>query len=345
MLGADDPAVPALQDVVTAAQRARELTAQMLTVSGKQQTPEQPVDLNAIIRETLQLLRVSIPAAVILEDAFEADLPLTRGDPSQLRQIIMNLVINAADAIGQDDGRIRIATSTVTVPRDVARPDYVLTPRPGTYACLEVRDSGPGMDEETVARVFDPFFTTKPTGHGLGLPAVLGIVRGHGGTIRVESRAGQGTEFRVLLPLMAQQGSESAPRPQPVRPAAAGGILIVEDDDAIRSMLGRAMEARGFRAFLARDGVEGVEAFRSHAGEVACVLMDIMMPRLNGLDALTQMREHRQDVPVILMSGYVENEIPARLIGSSVAAFIRKPFRLADLDEVLRQVISTRQDI
>lgn len=331
-----------LEEVRTAALRASELTRQMLTYSGRGPSDVERVDLNELVRQTAQLLHASISKKVTLTYELADDLPAIRADASQLRQVVMNLLTNASDAIGQKQGAITLGTSL----RPVGGGDLAGTYPPqdlpaGRYVRLEVADTGCGMDEQTRRRIFEPFFTTKFAGRGLGMAAVLGIVRGHGGAIEVDSHPGRGSVFHVYLP-----ACEAAPAPQPAAEPAAprewrgSGTVLVVDDEAMVCNVAKAMlERLGFAVLTAQDGQEGLEIFRLRAGQVAAVLLDMTMPRMSGRETLRRMRRIRPDVKVIVASGYGEQDAALQFAGDGPTAFVHKPFDLAQIAAKLQEVV------
>jgi two-component system, cell cycle sensor histidine kinase and response regulator CckA len=341
----DSPLREMVADIETTALRAADLTKQMLAYSGKGRFVVRPVDLTALVREMAHLLQTVISKRAALKFAFATDLPAVEADATQLRQIVMNLITNASDAIGTDDGVITLRTGLRQATRDYLRSSYVDDELPeGTYAFIEVEDSGCGMDAETVERIFDPFFSTKFTGRGLGLAATLGIVRGHHGTIKVRTEPDHGTTFTVLLPCTAT----AAPGIVEQRPArrdrfrGTGAILVVDDDETVRLVARHMLERSGFTVLTARDGAEGVAAFSARRHDIALVLLDLTMPSLNGEEALHAMRQLKPDVRVVLMSGYSSHELAARFGAERLAGFIQKPFRVEELEACLTSALAPR---
>ena len=337
------PARECLEVIVQASRRAAELCRQLLTYAGRSRVERRSLDLRALVGETDAMLALGIPKSIELRRAFGADLPAVEADATQLRQVLMNLVINAAEAIGPRNGSITLTTGTVDCDRPLldrsrAEPEA----RPGTYVFLEVEDTGDGMDAATAARMFEPFFTTKFAGRGLGLAAVLGIVRGHGGGILVDSAPGAGTRVRVLLPA----GSSNAEGP----PATAGGdgrwrghgsVLVVDDEEPVRDVTRRYLERLGLRVTCAGDGEEALRLLRAAgAPGYDCVLLDLTMPRLDGATTLRLMREAGIQVPVVLTSGYDEHDLAGRFAGRGVAGFVQKPYGMGELAEHLRTVLA-----
>ena len=337
--------------IETAARRAAELTKQMLAYSGRGKFQVLPVNLDTLVQEMGSLLTVSIPKNVTLVEELHGALPAVEVDPSQVRQVVMNLITNAADSIGSNHGEVTLRTGLARVdPSDNGELHLPLLPGlederrgdPGLSVFLEVEDSGCGMDEQTRERIFDPFFTTKMTGRGLGLAAVLGIVRGHGGTLRVLSEIGRGTTFRVCFPAcgttpaaLTEIRSFDGGRER----SGAGYVLVVDDDDSVRGFAAETIAMLGFRLLVARDGLQGVETFRAHAEGVALVLLDLSMPRMGGEEALGQIRRMRPDVPVLLMSGYAEEDATRFTGALSLSGFIEKPFGPTELAARIREIL------
>ncbi|MGK2964986.1 MAG: PAS domain S-box protein, partial [Tepidiformaceae bacterium] len=337
----DSPARRTITDIETAAKRAADLTRQMLAYSGKGQFVVETVDLSNVVREMAALLEVSISKRVTVRYDFPAGLPHIEADATQLRQVIMNLLTNASDAIGDGDGLITVRTGTFFADRAYLAETYLDNELPeGTYVSLEVSDTGSGMDPETRARIFDPFFSTKFTGRGLGLAAVLGIIRGHRGAIKVYSEPGRGTTFRVLFPPAESAG------PAPSAPAEAtrlwsdgGTILIVDDDYAVRSVTARMLELAGFSTIIAEDGNRALELFDLHKESIDLVLLDLTMPGMDGEQTFRALRLRQPSIRVVLTSGYSEQDATNRFVGEGLAGFLQKPFRHQDLIDTLREVL------
>ncbi len=331
-----------LEQIEQAALRAAELCKQMLAYSGRGHFVVQQVNLTRLVEEALPLLQVSISKRVTLRHDLEGDLPAVIADVTQLRQIIMNLVINAADAIGERSGGVHVATGVMQADRAYLDQTY-LSPaiEPGTYVYLEVRDNGCGMTPETMARIFEPFFSTKFTGRGLGLAAVLGIVRGHGGAIRVDSEPDRGTTFRLLLPAALGRALPAATPSAPPAPSwrGQGTILVVDDEENVRAVTARILEALGFTAVLAVDGEDALNIIARRSGTFVAVLLDLTMPRMDGAEAFARLQRFRPGLPVLLMSGYTEQEAVGRFTGTGFAGFIQKPFHMQELRERLQQII------
>lgn len=339
-LSPTSPARETIQAIETAGQRAAELARQMLAYSGKGRFVIQSVNMNELVEEMAHLLRVSTAPGASLAFHLHPALPPVEGDATQLRQVIMNLVVNASDAIGDREGTIAITTSLVSASADLLRDTYLAPDLPaGDYVSIEIQDTGAGMSPETLGRIFDPFFTTKFTGRGLGLAAVLGIMRGHRGAIKVESEEGRGTTFKLLLPAASASLSHAEPGRTATPWRGSGTVLVVDDEPTVRTVTARALRAFGFDVIEAADGVEGVDLFTAHQERVVAAMIDMTMPRMNGIETLQRIRELDPRVALIMMSGYSEQDTMSRLADDSRAGFVQKPFELAALRETLRSFL------
>lgn len=334
VLGSHSPVHSYLDQVEKASLRAAELCKQMLAYSGKGRFVVSPVDLNTLVNETTNLLRLSISKRAAIHYRLAPGLPAVNADATQLRQVIMNLVINASEALGNSDGEISVATGSKRMTAaELTEAHATADAAPGEYVWCDIADTGCGMKPEVVARIFDPFFTTKFTGRGLGLAAVLGIVRSHRGALQVSSKPGEGTVFRVLLPSANRPARDLSPPPSTVTGwRGSGTVLLVDDEETVRITTGRMLEGIGFTVIAAGDGREAVEKFASHP-EVRFVLLDLSMPRLDGMEAFREMRKVRGDARVLLMSGFTKIEVMKRHRLDGIAGFIQKPFTMRQLAE------------
>jgi PAS domain S-box-containing protein len=339
-LPADSPALHSVKQIELAARRAADLTGQMLAYSGKGQFVIQPVDLNTIVKEIPQLLHVSIAKGVRLTYNFGSHLPAIEADAAQIRQVVMNLVINASEAIGETSGEITISTGVVQVTQGYLANTYLAPElRAGKYVFLEVTDTGCGMDAATQAKIFEPFFTTKFTGRGLGLAALLGIVRGHGGTLKVSSKPGQGSTFLILLPSAGALARVAEQAPPPALPCSQETVLVVDDEDSVRAVTARALERLGFGVLLAQNGHEGIDLFRTHTDSIGCVLLDLTMPVIGGEQVFQEIRRMKPDAQIVLMSGYSLDDATSRFGLEGLVGFLQKPFSSAELHEALQKVL------
>jgi two-component system, cell cycle sensor histidine kinase and response regulator CckA len=331
-----------LQRIEAASIRAANLCKQMLAYSGKGHFIVRRLDLGTLVEQTIELLRSSIQKKAILNLNLAPGLPPVMADATQLQQILMNLVINAADAIGERGGSIRINTGIARVDhKHLSQLAGATEISPGDYVFLEVSDDGCGMSPETRARVFDPFFTTKFTGRGLGLAAVLGIVRGHHGAISVHSELGRGTTFKLLLPKADGpiDVAEPPPRSPKDRWGSEGGLLLVDDEEEVRSVTSLMLQQAGFAPELAVDGREAVEKFQASPNQYRAVLLDLTMPRLDGVETLKELRRIHPEARILLMSGFSPKEVIERFDRDGPDGFIQKPFTAKDLLEALRCVL------
>ena len=337
------PARRTVQEIKQAALRASELTSQMLAYSGKRALRARPLDLNEMIREMSRLLEVSRSEKITVRHDLAEDLPPVVADAAQMRQVVMNLITNASDAIGGAEGTIAIRTGVQEATVGHFADTYLQEAGTGPYVYLEVSDTGCGMDPETQAKVFDPFFTTKFTGRGLGLAAVLGIVRSHHGVVEIHSDVGRGTLFRILLPMDPQAVLPEALAEESVAGTAGlamtGTILLADDEDNVRDVGKAMLETAGLTVLTAADGQEAVEIFRNHADGIDAVLLDVTMPRFDGRHAMRAIREIRPDVPVLLCSGYGEQDATRGLEDPHEAGFIQKPYQLDQLLAAVRDVL------
>ena len=343
------PALANIREIVAGANRAAELTRQMLAYSGKGNFVVETLDMSGLLDDMAHLLRTSIPRTITLNLDLDRALPPIKADVAQVQQIVMNLITNAAEAIGDGPGVIALSTGVTTcagedLAENLATPlGGESAPAPGDYVYFEVRDTGCGMDGETRGRLFEPFFTTKFSGRGLGMAAVLGIVRGHKGLISLETTPGKGSVFRVLFP-PTQDKPEAKPETGQYIPDSEcvqcrGIVLVVEDDKAVRNLTGAMLERKGLTVLTAADGRQGAELFREHADKIVCVLLDLTMPHLSGQACFEKLCQIREDVKVIAMSGYSEQQAAGLFHGRAPAAFLHKPFRQQTLNRMIEDVL------
>jgi len=335
------PAHEYIQDLERASQRAADLTRQMLAYSGKGKLVTAPFDVSSVVREMSRLLKAVIPKSVVLELALEDDLPLVDGDIAQFRQVVMNLIINAAEAIGERSGYVNVTTGSEYLEAEKAQAMHKAeTLVSGEYVFVEVADNGSGMEQAQLEKVFDPFYTTKFTGRGLGLAVVLGIVRSHKGAIQVQSKPGQGTSFKVLMPASPESVLRLEARDADLLDwRTSGTVLVVDDEPAIRTVTKRILSRIGMKAVLARDGKEGARMFGEMAKEIDLVILDLTMPRMSGEEALQQIRAIDPQAKVLLTSGYSEQDAVSRFADDTLAGFLQKPYTVADLVEKVRSII------
>jgi PAS domain S-box-containing protein len=362
--GSETASAMFLSRALSAVQTATGLAHQMLAYSGRGTFQLRAVNLSALVQENTDLLRAAIAHNRELTLQLAADLLPIQADPSQVQQVIMNLITNAAEAMGEQGGQITLTTGVCACDaRFLAASRGLEKPPPGRYAYVQVEDNGCGMSADVQQRLFDPFFTTKVTGRGLGMAAVLGIIRSHHGAILVHSTPGAGTTVQVLFPLSAQVSagaqeatetpliaaagsngmSGAAPATTPMAPPPQVGaphvqrrhVLVADDEPMVRSMCQSLLGSWGYSPLLAADGEEAVTLFRAHADEIACVVLDLTMPRLDGLGALKTLRQLRPGVRVILTSGYSQSEALARFDANGDTVFIQKPYQAQSLHDIL----------
>ncbi|MCP4662485.1 MAG: PAS domain-containing protein [bacterium] len=355
------PARLNLEEIEKASTRSAELAQQMLAYSGKGRFVIRPIGLRELVEEMAHLLEVSISKKAVLRYNFAENPPTFDGDVTQIRQVIMNLITNASEAIGDRDGVITVSTSAMDCDRaglddahEALRANLDEPLPEGVYTFLEVADTGCGMDAETSEKIFDPFFTTKFTGRGVGMAAVLGIVRGHKGAVKVDSEVGKGTTFKVLFPANEPADDGLAVRSMDAAEGkdwrGTGTVLIADDEERVCAVGKEMLERMGFSVLTAPDGREALKVLREHAGEIVCVLLDLTnltMPHLGGDEAFREMRRLDPGVAVILCSGYNEQDATQRFAGKGLAGFLQKPYRMAALKaklmETLRDTTSGRE--
>ncbi|MFT4542629.1 MAG: PAS domain S-box-containing protein [Planctomycetota bacterium] len=341
-LSPDDPARTNIGEIEIASKRAADLCKQMLAYSGRGAFNIVPVDLSQIVEEMMVLLQVSIPKQTVFNLDLAASLPAIKGDPTQIRQVVMNLISNAAESIEKGLGTVSISTSIRRSEQiSLSEEDQILILPDQTYVHLKVTDTGCGMDAKTVSKIFEPFFSTKFTGRGLGLSAVQGIMREHKGAIRVQSQSGMGTTVRLYFPVLDE----------PVQPKIAeplrdesyelnGTILVVDDEEAIRTVVERTLLRVGCQVLCANDGVEALEVLAKNQGAIDLVLLDLTMPRMGGPETLRRIQEIQKDIPVVLSSGFCEKEAMGHVTHLALAGFIQKPYQPEVLLAVLREALA-----
>lgn len=320
------PTAERLMEVLNASERAASLVRQMLAYAGKGRFVPEPLNLSAQVNAILPLVRASLSRLITLDLRLAENLPFIEADSSQLQQVIMNLAINGGEAIGESPGTLTVATFA----RESDRERQVV---------LQVSDTGAGMDDQVKTRIFDPFFTTKFTGRGLGLAAVLGIIRGHKGSISVDSERGKGSTFTVVFPATARQ------REKPGRPEAEpevrgyGTILVVDDEELVRNMARYTLQQLGYTVAVAEDGQAAVDRFTQAPDSFDAVLLDLTMPAMNGEEVLRRLRAIRADIPIVLSSGYTEAEAMGRFESQDLCAFLQKPYTATALARKIKAAV------
>jgi len=340
-LGRESPALQSVEQIERSALHAADLTKQMLAYSGKGQFVVEPIDLSKLIDEMDHLLMAAISKKSLLKFNLEKTLPAIEADATQVRQILMNLVTNASDAIGDSSGIINITTGAMDCDKNYLSSTYLKEElEEGLYVFLEVADTGIGMDDQTAAKIFDPFFTTKFTGRGLGLAAVLGIIRGHYGAVKVSTEPGKGTTIRVLFPCTekdAVEGKAGDTSKQVLREGVT--ILVVDDEESVRAVSKLLLEKAGANVITANDGHDGVEILRGNPDGIDAVLLDMTMPRMDGQEAFAEMRKIKPDIRIVLTSGYTEQDVTDKFEGKGLAGFIQKPYHPGELVKKMVDVL------
>ena len=302
----------------------------------------QAVSLNELVSEMGNLLSVSTSKKAMLSCDFSDDLPSIMADATQVRQVVMNLITNASEAIGDQSGTIGLRTGSVDCDGDYFADavDDSEPHAPGRYAYVEVSDTGKGMDGETQSRIFDPFFSTKFAGRGLGLAAVLGIVRGHKGALKVSSEVGRGTTFRVLLPAEAVRHMPVEATPPRAGDFRGGGlILVVDDEESVRALATHILQRAGFEVVTASNGREAVEVYARRQRDVRLVLLDMTMPHMDGEATFRALRELDPEAQIVVSSGYSKQEVAAQFAGKGLAGFVQKPYKTDDLLGKIRDLL------
>ena len=343
-LAAGMPAGEEITKIKSVAIRGAEIVRELMIYAGQDQARlREPVDLSRLVEEMLELLKVSISKHVALKIDLEQNLPAVLGNAPQIRQVVMNLVINASEAMGEQAGVIHVTASRVTRGRDKIVNNAANLPS-GEYVRLEVSDTGPGITEPTMAKIFDPFFTTKFAGRGLGLAVVQGIVRDHHGAIDVVSTAGQGATFQILLPCTAKRASRKIPNvPAASRSeqsgARTGTILLVEDEEVLRLATSKALRNRGYSVLEAGDGSAAMNMVRRLEVQIDAILLDVTLPGTSSREVFEEALRVRPKLKIILSSAYDRKTVDATFTGLRVTHFIRKPFQLRDLVAVLQAIL------
>ncbi len=343
-LPAGHPAVKNIEKSISAMERAAELTKQMLAYSGKGKFQFLTLDVAAMVSEHVSLFTASLSKNVKLSTHLPSSPVYVNGDPGQIEQIIMNLIINGSEAIGDSRGVVSITLTESVWSDEVLAPFSRLTGtslNEGAYALIEVNDTGKGMNRDVLTKIFDPFFTTKFTGRGLGLAAVLGIVQGHKGGITVDSTEGVGTTFRVMLPVVQAPLSVQSPVTDEGQHGAAVAttILVIDDESDVAGMAQDILETEKYTVLVELNPIRGIELFKQHRSEIGVVLLDMTMPEMSGKEVVDALRAFDPDVKIIITSGYSEDEVTRKLGSTKATAFIQKPYRSQSLLSMVHGVI------
>lgn len=338
-LPADSDARKNIDKAIKAAERAADLTRQMLAYSGRGQFEVQLVSLNSLISLNLHLFEAAVPKNVRVRAQLYQSLPPIEADIGQIQQVVMNLILNAAEAIGNQPGTVVVTTNTCNV--DSSDVDFWQRTggdalKPGAYVSLEVHDDGCGMDADTLSKIFDPFFTTKFTGRGLGLAAVLGIVRGHKAGLRVESKRGEGTTFKLIFPASNRRATKPV-TPVVVPDTQIGAVLVIDDEEPVREAVTDILEEEGFEVISAVDGQAGIESYTARAADIQLVILDLSMPGMNGAETFRELQRINPHVRVILSSGYSKDEATRHIARNRLVDFLQKPYDVTTLVSVIQR--------
>ncbi len=341
----NSPIAEYLEQIQNASERAAELCSQMLAYSGRGKFVITSYKLSDIVEEMVHLLRIAIRKEVVLDLLLSKRIPRVKIDLSQIRQVIMNLVINASESMEINGGLLTIKTTLITAKKNEIKGDYsedILSE--GNYVCLEVTDTGEGMNEETRKKIFDPFYTTKFTGRGLGLAAVLGIVRGHNGIIQVMSEQGKGSTFKVYLPVensenKPDQDDETTQSAENSSAISPGLILVVDDEEENRNVISKMLDSAGYEVILACDGLEALKIFNKEHSGIQAVLLDLTLPRLSGNQVFEEMKKINPKARIVLTSGFDEQEVSDLFNETGFAGFIQKPFTTSNLIDEFNKIL------
>jgi PAS domain S-box-containing protein len=329
-----------IENIETSAKRLADLSQQLLAYSGRGKFMVQPINLSELVEDMFELIKVSVSKNATINCNLAKDIPLIEADSTQIRQIIMNVIINASEAIGQEIGVINISTHVMECDKKFLSKTYFSEGvHEGEYSYFEISDTGCGMDPKTIEKIFEPYFTTKFTGRGLGLAAVMGIVKGHGGALWLKSKQGAGTFIKVLFP--ALEKGEPITKKEPTMEEKSFGdgyVLLVDDDDVVRSMANMMLTEMGFGVFMAANGREAIRLFKENDNKIKFVLLDLTMPEMGGEETFEEIRKIKSDIPVVFSSGYTQQEIESRYSGDKLVNFLQKPYRLADLSNIIKNL-------
>jgi PAS domain S-box-containing protein len=340
---APDTADKRIPEIEKAAERAAGLCRQMLAYAGKAQSVMTQVNMTVLVDEMVKMIKSTINQNVEIKPDLSVDVPTIIGDASQLRQVVMNLIINGAESIGESQGRVLVSLTKRAIGTGQGEKNHLGTIiPPGWYACLEVTDNGGGMDEETKLRIFEPFYTTKFTGRGLGLSAVLGIISAHKGALQLISQPDKGTTFKIYLPINSgsdSMGDESIGQKPAEQWQGSGTVLLVEDEESIISVAESMLELLGFRVIEACNGKEALEMYQKNVGEIALVITDIGMPIMDGYSLISELKTLNPQLPIIVSSGFGDTVVASKISNEAIAEVVSKPYNFDQLREVLKRVV------
>ncbi|SEA60093.1 PAS domain S-box-containing protein [Desulfuromusa kysingii] len=329
-----------LHQIKLATSKAADLSNQMLAYSGKGKFVIESLNLSLIIEEMKQILSISSSKKATLRYDLTPNIPDIEADATQIRQIVMNLVINASDAIGNNSGIIAISTGVMRCERDYLQSTWLDEKlEEGDYTYIEVADTGCGMTDDMVKRIFEPFYTTKFTGRGLGMAAVLGIVRGHKGAIKIYTELGKGSTLKVLFPTSNLTAARQQIEPEGSPLKEKGLVLLIDDEEAVLNISQEMLSEFGFEVITARDGIEALQIFKQRHEQIRFVLMDLTMPNMDGEEAFREFRRIDPQVKVIICSGYNEQEVSQKFVGKGLAGFLKKPYMLSELQNTIQKLL------
>lgn len=330
----EHPSQPHIEKSLKVIQRAAQLTKKLLDYTGQSHVKKEIININSLILDNVNLLEATLPSTVLIETHLDDEIALIEADPGQIQQVFINLIINAAEAYGDQAGKVKIYTSIETIEQNITNPLNNTLIQKGSYLRIDVVDFGKGMSNETVSRIFDPFFTTKFTGRGLGLAAVQGILKIHNGAIRLKTKLGEGSQFTVLLP--ARMGLEEVVDKGPIAARSEFTnkmLLVVDDEEYVRESLTEVLQMEGFHVLGAENGQRAIQLFRYYQDKIFVVLCDMTMPILSGAETIRRLRNMRPDVPVIVFSGYGEEKALMQLEGLEPFTFLQKPLDISNILE------------
>jgi len=331
-----------IRHIETAAERAAAFCRQMMAYAGKASLARAQVNTWTLVDEMVTMLKITTQQNVVIKADLAADIPFIMGDASQLRQVVMNLIINAAEAISEAEGEIDIKLTKAEIKADQPEKDHLgLIIPAGRYILFEVIDNGCGMDEQIRRKIFEPFYTTKFSGRGLGMSAVLGIIKAHKGALQLESHPGQGTTFRVYLPVQLSNSEQEETHQKALSAAwrGSGTILLAEDEELVKSIAITLLQKLGFTVLDAANGKEALEMYKQNAADISLVITDMGMPVMNGYELFYKLKQLNQQLPIIIASGFGEGEICSKIPREEIAGLINKPYDFEHLREVLRGVV------
>ena len=332
-----------LAEIDKATDRAAGLCRQMLTYAGKGQSVMAPFNIVKLVDEMVKMLRVTINQNITIIPSLPTDILFIKGDDNQIRQVVMNLIINASEAIGEGHGEVHVSIEKAEVNTGKSLNDHLGNAIPsGQYVCLEVTDNGCGMDDETMRRIFEPFYTTKFTGRGLGMSAVLGIINTHGGRMQLVSQPRQGSTFKIYLPIFINESITDILTSPPVPWQGSGTILLVEDEDQIKMVVKAFLQKLGFTVIEASNGKEALELYQKHVTDITLVVTDMGMSIMNGYELFHELKKLNAGLPIIISSGFGDVAISSHNIApDDIAGIISKPYSFDQLGELLKSVIET----